>query len=189
MLKILSVPAAGEVDTVDVNAYIDGVATRLATDGCETRTEDWTNVPVLVGYRSDFRLWWFATKLHLFTIVMPMPYVTAGALETLTNNAINYALARKGEMRGFQSGVAVFPAAVSTHIDPAATAWAEQKQQLRFACMARPVTVDVSRGVVGAFRGTSAMGLVYSGHLRRKLALYFPPLASPPPDSVARPPA
>ena len=59
--------------TETITAYIDGVAARLAADGCETRGEDWGGTPVLVGYRSDFRLRWIATTLHLFTIVAPVP--------------------------------------------------------------------------------------------------------------------
>lgn len=100
--------------------------------------------------------------------------MSAGDLETFTNTVLDYALARKGEFRGFQSGVAAFPCLVSQSVDPEAMAWARQKQRLRFACIGRPVVVDVARGGIGAYRRTPTLGIVYAGHLRRKLDLYFP---------------
>lgn len=157
-----------------VKAYIEATAARLTADGCDVHTEDWHGTAVLVGHRSDFRVQWMATKLHLLTIVAPASDVTPDDLESFTNAAFEYAEARKGQMRGLQSGVAVFPSLVGTHVDPAAMAWAQKKQLARFASMARPVVVDVTAGTVGCFRRTAALGFVYSGHLRRKLDLYFP---------------
>ncbi|MDQ7904990.1 levansucrase [Phytohabitans sp. ZYX-F-186] len=161
-----------------VDAYIQATAARLAADGCEVSTEDWHGTPVLVGYRADFRLRWMATKLHLLTVVAPAATVTQAGLEAFTNTAFDYAQARKGQLRGLQSGVAVFPALVGTHADPAALAWAAQRQLVRFGSVARPVAVDVTTGAVGCFRRTAALGFVYSGHLRRKLELYFPQAAA-----------
>jgi predicted deacetylase len=154
--------------------YIDALATRLATDGCTVTTESWNGVPVLVGHRADFRLRWMATKLHQLTIVAPTGTVSAGTIEQFTEEAFTYAVARKGQMRGLQSGIAIFPTLVGTAVDPAAAAWARQQQRLRFACMARPVTVDVSTGEVAAFRGRAALGALYAGHLRTKIDTYFP---------------
>ncbi|WP_197946194.1 levansucrase [Phytohabitans suffuscus] len=168
-----------------VEAYIQATAARLAADGCEVRTEDWHGTPVLVGYRADFRLRWMATKLHLLTVVAPAAAVTQGDLETFTNTAFDYAQAQKGQFRGLQSGVAVFPGLVGTHVDPAALAWAGRRQLVRFGSVARPVAVDVTAGAVGCFRGTAALGFVYSGHLRRKLDAYFPQAAADAP--TARP--
>jgi hypothetical protein len=88
---------------------------------------------------------------------------------------MDYGLGRKGQLRGFQSGVAVLPCLVSGWVAPSEIDWAASTQRLRFACFARPVVVDTSRGVVGYFRGNTAVGRVYSAHLRRKLDAYFPP--------------
>ncbi|WP_431726986.1 levansucrase [Verrucosispora sp. TAA-831] len=157
-----------------VKAYIEATSARLTADGCDVHTEDWHGTGVLVGHRSDFRIQWMATKLHLLTIVAPMSDVAPDDLESFTNATFEYAEARKGQMRGLQTGVAVFPSLVGTHIDPAAMAWSKRKQLVRFASVARPVVVDVTAGTVGCFRRTAALGFVYSGHLRRKLDLYFP---------------
>jgi hypothetical protein len=157
-----------------VSAYLDAAAARLTADGCTVQTEEWGGTRVIVGYRSDFRLRWMATKLHLVTAVAPAPVVRAGDIEGFTNAVMDYALARKGQFRGLQSGVAVFPALVSADVDPSAVAWAAQRQRVRYACMARPVVVDVARGVVGCFRGTTCIYGAYAGHLRAKLASYFP---------------
>ncbi|WP_341717232.1 levansucrase [Micromonospora sp. FIMYZ51] len=157
-----------------VQEYITATAVRLAADGCDVQTENWHGTAVLIGYRSDFRVQWMATKLHLFTIVAPATDVTRTDAESFTTMAFEYAEARKGQWRGFQSGVAVLPALVGTRVDPAATAWVQQKQLLHFASMARPVVVDVTAGTVGCYRRTPALGFVYAAHLRRKLDTYFP---------------
>jgi hypothetical protein len=157
-----------------VTAYIEATRARLGADGCETRDENWSGSTVLVGYRSDFRLTWLASNLHLYTIVAPAASVTAAAIEGFTNACLDYAIARKGQLRGLQSGVAVLPALVSPAVDDAAIAWAALTQRMRFAAFARPVVVDTTRGTVGCFRGRTAIGAIYSGHLRNKLAAYFP---------------
>ncbi|TDC33131.1 levansucrase [Micromonospora sp. 15K316] len=160
--------------TESVRAYIETTGHRLQADGCEVTTEDWGGLPVLVGYRADFKMRWMATKLHLFTVAAPTTLITESAIEEFTDSAFDYVLARKGQLRGMQTGVAVFPALVGTQIEPRALAWARQKQHVRFAAAARPVVVDARTGNAVAFRGTPLLGLVYSAHLRRKLAAYFP---------------
>lgn len=62
-----------------VKAYIEATAARLTADGCDVHTEDWHGTAVLVGHRSDFRVQWMATKLHLLTIVAPASDVTRTA--------------------------------------------------------------------------------------------------------------
>jgi len=160
--------------TDHVRAYIDTTAQRLQADGCEVKTEDWGGLPVLVGYRADFKVRWMATKLHLCTVAAPAEVITDSAIEAFTNSAFDYVLARKGQLRGMQSGIALFPALVGTQIESPALAWAQQKQRVRFAAMARPVVVNASSGTAVAFRGTATLGVLFSAHLRRKLDSYFP---------------
>ncbi|WP_433118894.1 levansucrase [Micromonospora sp. CA-246542] len=157
-----------------VQAYLTATGERLRADGCEVRTEDWGGTPVLIGYRGDFRMRWMATKLHLFTIAAPTMRVTADVLEAFSTSAMDYVLARKGQLRGFQNGVAVLPALVGLEVEPAAAAWAQEKQRLKFAALARPVAVDARTGAAAAFRGSPALGFIYAAHLRGKLDAYFP---------------
>lgn len=160
--------------TEPVQAYLTATGERLRADGCEVKIEDWGGTPVLVGYRGDFRMRWMATKLHLFTIAAPATRVTADALEAFSTSAMDYVLARKGQLRGFQNGVAVLPALVGTEVEPTAAAWAQEKQRLRFAALARPVAVDARTGTATAFRGNPSLGFIYAAHLRSKLNAYFP---------------
>lgn len=167
----------GQMDTTatePVQAYLTATGERLRADGCEVRIEDWGGAPVLIGYRGDFKLRWMATKMHLFTIAAPAALVTADALQSFTATAMDYVLARKGQLRGFQNGVAVFPALVGTQIDPAASTWAQQGQQVKFAAVARPVAVDANTGTAAAYRGNPVLGVIYAAHLRSKLNAYFP---------------
>jgi hypothetical protein len=115
-----------------------------------------------------------ATKMHLFTIVAPATSISQSAIEAFANSALDYVVARKGQLRGLQSGVAAFPALVGTQVDPQAEAWAQQTQRVRFAAMARPVVANAITGTAAAFRGNAVLGFLYSAHFRRKLNAYFP---------------
>ncbi|MGC5288695.1 levansucrase [Micromonospora sp. DT231] len=160
--------------TEPVRAYLTATGERLRADGCEVRTEDWGGVPVLIGHRGDFRMRWMATKLHLFTVAAPATVVTADALREFSATAMDYVLARKGQLRGFQNGVAVFPALVGSQVEPAASAWAQGGQQVKFAALSRPVAVEARSATVSAFRGKPVLGFIYAAHLRSKLNAYFP---------------
>lgn len=162
------------MDEEPVLEYLRGAADRLAGDGCEVRTEQLNGRAVTIGYRSDFRLRWMATKLHLFTVIAAVPMVRQPDLEAFTDIVFDYVDERKGQLRGMQTGIAVFPCMVSTRVDPAATAWAEAQQRTRFAMLARPVLVDAFASRAACFRGTPTLGFIYAGHLRQKLATYFP---------------
>lgn len=155
-------------------AYLQSLSERLAADGCKVTRADWGGFPVLIGHRADFRLQWVATRLHLLTVAADVSHVSAESIAAFTANAMRYA--KRDVLLGMQSGVAVFPTLISDEVDPAAAGWAAQRQRNQFACMGRPVVVDTARATVSCFRRTSALGLVYSGHLRRKLDRYFPPI-------------
>ncbi|HEX6498978.1 MAG TPA: levansucrase [Micromonosporaceae bacterium] len=169
-----------------VRTYVDATAARLTADGCTVQTEDWFGWPVLIGYRSDFRLRWMATKLHLFTVVAATNVVSVDAIAGFTDTAVDYALARKGQLRGVQSGVAVLSCLVGRYAHAPAVAWARERQRTRFACMVRPVVVEAATGAVSCFRDTSLFGWVYSGYLRRKLDAYFPSVTTAPPGATNR---
>ncbi|MFF9346199.1 levansucrase [Streptomyces sp. NPDC014734] len=160
-----------------IRNYLAGVEGRLAADGCAPRWEDWGGVPVLVGRRADFRLRWAATNLHLFTVAAAVPEVSLPVVEAFTTQVLTYARKNKGGLPvGMQTGVASFPVLVSDRVDPAAMAWAEEKQRNQFACFARPVVVDSARGHVGMYRGKPAVGRAYAAHLIEKGGRYFSPL-------------
>lgn len=156
------------------SAYLQTVTDRLVADACDVRTEDWGGWPVVVGRRSDFRLRWMATRMHLVTVLAISAGVTAPVIESFSAQVSEYA--KRGRALGLQSGVAAFPVLISPSVDDAALQWAAEKQRLQFACLTRPVVVDTSRGIVAAFRGTTMIGRLYSGHLQQKMAAYFPPL-------------
>ncbi|MFI6761436.1 levansucrase [Micromonospora sp. NPDC050417] len=154
-------------------AYLQSLSERLTADGCSVSRQDWNGFPVVVGRRSDFRIQWMATKLHLVTVAADVSRISAESIESFTTNAMEYA--KRDVLRGMQSGVAVFPTLISDEVEPAASQWAAQRQRIGFAAMGRPVVVDTARGTTSCFRGTTALGLIYSSHIRRKLGLYFPP--------------
>lgn len=161
----------------DVQTYLDGLADRLASDGCAVTSERWGTHDVLIGHRSDFRIQWIATNLHLLTIAAPAEVITLPDIENFTRAAWDQALARKGQMRGLQTGLALFPTLVGTQVTPDAAAWAAAEQRKRFAAFARPVVVDATGPQVNAFTGRVTFGGIYNSHLIGKLRAYFPGVA------------
>lgn len=154
--------------------YIRGLEARLQADGCAPQWES-TPTPFLIGCRSDFKLQWMASKLHLFTIAAIVPEVTVPLLDQFTEFAMTTAVDRKkGLPRGFQTGVAVFPTLISGRVDPAAQQHASEGQKLKFACIGRPTVVDTSSRTVATYRGNPILGLMYAAHLRKKNLQYFP---------------
>lgn len=154
--------------------YLAAVESRLTADGCAPQWQDWSGTRVLVGRRADFKVRWMATNLHLFTIAAAVPEITVTTIDAFTTHALSFAKKNKGGLPvGMQTGVSVFPVLVSERVDPAAMAWAEDKQRNQFACFARPVVVDTARHYVGFFRGKPALGRVYASHLINKGTAYF----------------
>ncbi|MFD1661945.1 levansucrase [Streptomyces caeni] len=154
--------------------YLAALEGRLTADGCTTRWEDWAGTAVLVGRRSDFRMRWMATNLHLFTVAAAVPQITVQAIESFTGSVLKYARDTKGGLPvGLQTGVGAFPVLVSEFVEPAAVHWAEAQQRNRFACMARPVVVDSRQRYVGMYRGKPAIGRVYASHFVEKSTRYF----------------
>ncbi|MEU6840521.1 levansucrase [Streptomyces sp. NPDC046716] len=161
------------------DAYFESLERRLVADGCVTDHQDWSGSRVLVGRRSDFRLRWMATRLDLFTLAAVVPEITVAHIATFTEQTLWYAKATKGgRPLGMQAGIGAFPVLISNQVDPAAAQWAKAQQRVAFACMARPVVVDLSSQSVATYRGRPGLGFVYSAHLIRKSTLYFDIAAS-----------
>jgi len=81
--------------------YLDAAAGRLRVDGADVSTLQMRGLTALVGYRSDFRWRWMATRLNLFTVLINVPSVTASELELFANEALDYAVSQKGKSRVF----------------------------------------------------------------------------------------
>ncbi|MFE2290361.1 levansucrase [Streptomyces sp. NPDC059452] len=157
-----------------IRTYLATLERQLAADGCGPRWEQWGGAPVLVGRRADFRMRWAATRLHLFTVATVVPEVTVQTVEGFMRQTLRYARDTKGGLPvGFQTGVGAFPVLVSERVDPAAMAWAEEKQRNQFGCFARPVVVDATHGYAGFYQGKPMVGLVYASHMIEKGNLYF----------------
>src|SRR5664280_1133983 len=129
---------------MSADEYIKEVASRLRADGAEVTTESIRDLTTLVGYRSQFRLRWMATHVHLFTIVGSVPLVTVAGLERFTNDAIDYAISQKSRYRGLQNGVAVIPVLVGERIESGAAAFVTDTLVRRFSAIGWPTTVDTT---------------------------------------------
>lgn len=155
---------------------MDAVADRLRGDGAAVSTELLPGGEAVVGYRSEFRLRWMATKLNLFTVVRSVPQVTVSALEAFSNEALDYGVKLKGRFRGLQTGVAVIPLLVGDLVEPAASDYARTVLVLRWSAFAWPAAVDLDREVVSTHEGSVTIGGMYASWMREQTAVALPPL-------------
>lgn len=151
--------------------YLNLVAERLQADGAKVSTELFRGVPAVVGHRAEFRLRWFATRLNLFTVVLPEAVVTPAGLKQFAEDALDYATSQKGQFRGLQNGVAAIPVMVGSQVSPEAITFAQSMLIKRFSAFAWPAVVDLSTGQVHSHQGRVVIGGVYASWMRQQTAM------------------
>jgi hypothetical protein len=149
--------------------YADEAAHRMAADGSAVSQIVLPIGPAVVGYQSQFRLRWMATKLHVFTVVVPVSLATAETLRGATEQSIDYAKQTKGRLRGLQSGVAALPVLVTAQATPDALAAAESRPSKEWAAFTLPAIVDLTSGRIHRFSGRLLWGGLYAAWLRERL--------------------
>lgn len=154
--------------------YLITVRDLLIADGCQVTDEAIGPVQAMVGYRSNIRA---LSKVHLFTAVASIPEVNEAAIRDFARQVSDYAKARKGQLRGAQSGVMALAVLVAPKVDSAAKQLAATPFRLGlggFAAMVQPAVVDLTEGRVHTFRGRRVWGAALAGYLRDKSARYLP---------------
>lgn len=151
--------------------YLSLVAERLQADGAEVTTEQFRGVPAVVGYRPQFKLRWMATRLNLFTVVLPAGRVTPEGIKQFSEEVLDFATSQKGRFRGLQNGVAAIPVQISSQVTPEAIELAQSKLIRRFSAFAWPAVVDLSTGKVHSHRGRVAVGGIYASWMRQQTAV------------------
>jgi hypothetical protein len=154
--------------------YTRIVAERLRGDGASVAWEDSPSGSALVGYKSQFRWRWGAAKVNLFTVLSPVPSITASGLENFANEVLDLGVPRKGKFRGLQNGVAAIPALVSSNVEPEAISTAKNTLIRRPASFAWPVVVDLRAGHVYRHEGSVKIGGIFASWMRQQIAVALP---------------
>ncbi len=162
---------------MNADAYLHAAHQRMAAGGYQAGPVQLRGGTALIGYRSDFRLRWMATKLHLFVAVLPVAAVTPDYLRAFAEDVLGHAKATKGGARGLQSGVGAVAALVSDRVEDAAIGYAQRELVRGFAAFAWPAVVDLGRGQVFSQTGRPKIGAVYNGWMREQIAVTLPPPA------------
>jgi hypothetical protein len=119
----------------------------------------------LVGRRADFRLKWFATRLHTFVLVFALG-PESGPPEATVAAAQQYAKDHKrGLPPGLQTAVAAVPVFLSTGPRPDLRKWFGAEPRHRFAVLRFPVLAELDSATVTCFRGRMTIGSAYASHL------------------------
>ncbi len=150
--------------------WMDGAAARLQADGSTVSGVQLPGGQAMLGYQSKFKVQWMATKLHLFTLLFPVPVVTAAALEGFAKDCLQYAVNQKGDLRGLQVGVASIPVLVGDRVEPDAVEYAQHELVRKFGAFAWPAAVDAGTGTTYSHQGAVYLGGVYSGWMRKRTA-------------------
>jgi hypothetical protein len=153
---------------MNAQQWMDGAAARMRADGSEVSSAQLPGGLAMLGYQSKFKVQWMATKLHLFTVVFPLPVVTAAVMDAFATDALQFAVNHKGGLRGMQVGVAAIPVLVGDRIEPDAIEFAEKKLVRRFGAFAWPAAVDASTGATHSHQGAVYLGGVYSKWMRKR---------------------
>jgi hypothetical protein len=159
---------------MNVDEYMNLASARMTADGSVVSRVDLPLGPSLAGYQSKFRLQWVATKLHLFTVVIPVASVTPDLLAVAEEQCVEYAKRTKGRLRGFQVGVAALPVLVSAAVAPDAAAAARERPKKRFAAITLPAVVDLAAGALHFYDGRLVWGAVYASWLRERVRALAP---------------
>jgi hypothetical protein len=155
---------------IDADGYLNGLAGRLAEDGCQVTHERLG----LVGYRAQVRA---LMRVHVFLVAAKADAVDETILRGFATEAVKLADERKGQWRGFQSGVIVLPVLVAASADAGAVAVTQRPLRLNlggFAVMAQPAVVDLAAGRAHIFRGVRIWGYAFNAVIKKKLVRYLP---------------
>jgi hypothetical protein len=159
---------------VDPVEYVRGAVEKMRADGSAVSEVVLGHHAASVGYQSKFRLRWAATKLHLFTVLVPVTVATESDMRMLISESLNYAKATKGKLRGFQSGVAVIPVLVASTVEPQARTVAESPPDRRWSAFTRPTIIDVATSQTYTYTGRQMWGGFYNAWIRARLAVVSP---------------
>ncbi|MEV4621452.1 hypothetical protein AB0J74_22425 [Asanoa sp. NPDC049573] len=155
---------------IDADSYLKGLEARLVADGCAV-----THEPLgLIGYRTRTRA---LVRAHVFLVAARAGAVDQTVLSEFAAAAVNLAVERKGQWRGFQSAVIVLPVMVAESADQNAVAITQRPHRLNaggFAVMAQPAVVDLGAGTSHIVRKTRFWGYAFNALIKKTLADYLP---------------
>lgn len=123
--------------------------------------------PSVIARRSDFKVKWFATRLHTFLIATSFVSTPAAdELDVFLRGSREHAVANKGGLpRGLQTGTAAIAAALVPEVPPGLSEWARRSHARRFAAITFPVLADLSTGSL-VHPERMVVGGIYRRHLR-----------------------
>jgi hypothetical protein len=143
------------------------IASSAASAGMEVSHVEVLGRPTVVARTSQFRMKWFATRLHTFLFGAGFNRTSAQELDAFMDEASRYATDNKGGLpRGLQTGTAAIVTAITELGDSTLDEWALKPHGRRFAAMTFPVLADVTRRTVVRPQ-RMFIGAVYTSYLQQ----------------------
>jgi hypothetical protein len=154
--------------------YASEVIGRLKADGNTVTAVELGTGPAIVGYQTTFRLRWFATRLHLFTLVIDAPQLSVTTFDACVAEANRYVTSMRGPFHFFQGGSAVVTAVRSADVSDEAKARAISQPKKRWMLLSIPLIIDTATDRTYRYAGRRAWGAAYSSWLDERVSNVFP---------------
>ena len=159
---------------MEPDAYLKLAQQQLEKSGNRVSNVPLKDYTALVGYQSQFKWSWFATKIHLFTVFIVIPELKATLYNDAVSQALDYGLQMKGTLRGLQVGVAVTPIIVTQAVDTETQQIAEARPSKHFAAITTPAVIDITNNQLHTYTGKIVWGSAYTKWLRERMQAALP---------------
>ena len=161
---------------LDLGTYLQLVHDRFLQDGFQLRQDTVADVDITAATMQEFKLSWFATKMHFFGIYGVLGEVTKASAERFSAEAFNFAHRNyTGIGRGLQSGFASISALITTNATQEAKDWVAHFSKKHFASVEIPVLVDLSTLELVYYRKKPIWGRIYYGRFHEFIERYYRP--------------
>lgn len=160
--------------TMKPQVFLEAVQQKLSADGAQVTSVQLPSTQAVIGYTSQFRWKWFATKLHLFTVAVYVPDLNAAVYTQLVKEATDYAYANRSKFHGLQVGLATNVIIATRAVDTETTTIASNRPPKGFAKLTSTAVVNLVTAETHTYNGKIVWGSAYTSWLRERLAAALP---------------
>ena len=153
--------------------YIQKISKKFSDDHLKVSNEEINGINTIVGYKTEFRWSWFATKLHIFGMVGTIDKITKQDIDKFSKACIEHGERNMKGMRGMQQGAVSFAVLASDNVQQDAIDWVKEPSPKHFALMEFPVIYDLKEDKLYYCEKTPMWGAIYFKFFRNFVKMYF----------------
>ena len=158
---------------METKKYIQKISKKILDDNLKVSNEEINGVKTIIGYKTEFRWSWFATKLHIFSIVGSVDKISKQDIDKYSEACLKYGKRNMKGTRGMQQGAVSFAVLASKNVEKEAKEWVQQIPPKHFALMEFPVIYDLKEDKLYYCEKTPTWGSIYFKFFRNFTKMYF----------------